>query len=72
MVLAQPLVKDTHQAPGLGRFGIDVERPAQVPLGVVELQAVQGLPRKDQFAGIAPGKRPSEKAVSDSIGSASG
>ena len=72
VMLAQPLVENTHQTPGFGRFDIDVNRPAQVPLGVVELPAVQGLSRQDQFGGIAPRKCPSEKAVSDSIGAVSG
>ena len=72
VMLAQPLVEDTHQAPGFGRFGIDVECPAEVPLGVVELLAVQGLPGKDQVGRIVPGKCPSEEAFSDRIGAASG
>jgi hypothetical protein len=72
VVLTQPLAENTHQAPDFGRLGIDVERPAEVPLGVLELLAIQGLHGKNQVGRISPGESPSEKAVNDRIGAASG
>jgi hypothetical protein len=72
VVFAKPFVKETHQAPDFGRFGFDVERPAEVPLRVFELLAVQGLAGKDQVGRILSGNCPSLEAANDSVGSASG
>jgi hypothetical protein len=72
VVLAQPLVEETHQAPRFGRFGINFYRPAQMPFGILELPAAQCLPGEDQVGAIAPGKCPSEEAISDGICAASG
>ncbi len=72
VVLAQPLVEGTHQAPDFGRFGIDVDRPPEAPFGVLELLAAQGLPGKDQVGQMSPRECPSEEAVNDPIGAASG
>jgi hypothetical protein len=72
VVLPQALVEDTHQTLDFARFRIDVARLAKVPLGVLELIVIQGLPGKDQVGRISPGQCPSEQAVNDRIGTASG
>jgi hypothetical protein len=72
VVLPEALVEDTHQTLDFGRFRIDVARLAKVPLGVLELLVIQGLPGKDQVGRISPGERPSEEAVNDRIGAAFG
>jgi hypothetical protein len=72
VVFAKPFVKETHQAPDFGRFGFDVERPAEVPLRVFELLAVQSLAGKDQVGRILSAKCPSLETANDRVGSASG
>ena len=56
VIFADPLMEDAHQALGLGRIGIGVQRPTQMTLGFFELPAVQGLPGKAQVQDFAPPK----------------
>jgi hypothetical protein len=70
MVFAQPFVKDTRQAAGVGRFGIEVKRFAEVPLGVLELLLIKCLPGEDHVRRISIEKCPGDPATRSRIGAA--
>jgi hypothetical protein len=72
VVLAQSLMENTHEAPDFGRLGVTVESPAEVPLGVLELLPVQGLPGKYQVGRSSPGEGFAEEPIDDRIGAPSG